>query len=275
VHEIALWLPCSRSTPVVSLGYEADADRGSAGFGGIPPWDHAGTTVGPSWAWHRSMLSNLCNLKKMAIFMAELMDMNADLRYSHGSSLLFACCFAALGAFGHCRTVRLRKLRRFACVLAILLIASSELSAQSDSVHLYVQKIDSILASRRVRDYFLVGWTQKEALDSIHNKRVVGVFKDDELDFIANMSLPTECETIVFHFAEHSLVAVDYILADADVRSMPPPSTFHRIYYRDGQVMSQSTADYDGGARGCDSFSVDKKDFLSELAYYKHLVMQD
>lgn len=152
---------------------------------------------------------------------------------------------------------------------------SSEIIAQTKSDSLYAKKIDSLIEISHNKDFWKTDIIQKQIEDSTENKTVIGIIKNGILIDIYYQSHFGECESTTFHLVEKSLVLVEYRLADPDVRSDQPPTTTYRIYFKNNQVVMQSSSSYAGGPKFCDSYSVNKKDFIKELDYFTHLITKN
>lgn len=168
-------------------------------------------------------------------------------------------------------------MKNLTTILILLLLTTFNCIAQSISDSLYVVKIDSILLSKNNDDYAGIKLEQKTIEDSTDYKTVIGRWKNGLLVDISYYHSFGGCERARFHLVENALVMVEYQIADPDLYSEGPPSITYKVYFRENKAIMQLSSSYLGGPGPvyCTSYSISKKDFLSELSYYRLLLMKE
>jgi hypothetical protein len=146
-----------------------------------------------------------------------------------------------------------------------LLFLAFKANAQHDADSIYVAGIDALISAGH--DIKIRAFN-----DSLNYRNVNMGFHEDKL--VAFHYKHYSCERAMFYVKNDSLVCVSYHLSDPDIRSSLAPSSDYIIYYKEDKALSISASKFQGGAKSCQSFSIDKKDFLKEFYYFKSLLKQ-
>jgi hypothetical protein len=157
-------------------------------------------------------------------------------------------------------------MKKFLPILFSLLTSWIHVMAQHETDSFYISSIDSIIQFTEKGIYPL---SFKHVKDS-SNYRMVNIGFHEGKIVTINYDY-VDCERTVFFIKNDSLVCVKYILSDPDIRSSLPPRTTHTIYFKNDKPIHSTVSKIWSGAKTCDLFSVDKKDFLKEYYYYKSL----
>lgn len=133
-------------------------------------------------------------------------------------------------------------------------------AAQVVDTAAYVASIDSIL-----KGYDRL-WRECESR-SIKNRndgyQRDYTFYNDQLISVVLRSVV--CEQIYLRLHNNALVCVDYTLTDPDIRSSPPPSRTHIIYFKEGLPIYSKRFDHWQESVICDAYDVSKMDFVQLL----------
>ena len=149
--------------------------------------------------------------------------------------------------------------------ILLLIILAFKANAQHEADSIYVAGIDALM---RVGHQIKI----REFKDSLNYRNVIMGFHEDKL--VAIHYKHYSCEQAMFYVKNDSLVCVSYHLSDPDIRSSLPPSNNYIIYYKEDKALSISASKFLGVPKSCQSFSIDKKDFLKEFYYFKSLLKQ-
>jgi hypothetical protein len=154
-------------------------------------------------------------------------------------------------------------------LLLSLLFATTHVVAQQAEDSLYLAQITSLLK-----------YTQNNA-PVLHKQQ----FRDSTQpimiyinQFDGNISTiyaaAVVCEQTLFLLKDDELLAVVYTLRDPDRRSSLPPSTTTTIYYKKQKKVYKSVSSNADGAKTCDEFLIEEKDFMKEVTYYRYLAQK-
>jgi hypothetical protein len=149
-------------------------------------------------------------------------------------------------------------------ILIPLFFIANKLVAQNDLDSLYIKQIDSIRIKINQERYEI---THMQYEDTTNNRTIVKSFDSENL--VRIFYEHWHCESAIFYLQNDSLICIEYELSDPDVRSLKPPSTTYTIYYKNDQQIHFSKDDNLGGAKTCNEYSLDHKDFLKEFYFYK------
>jgi acid phosphatase class B len=149
--------------------------------------------------------------------------------------------------------------------ISLFLFLAFKTNAQHEADSIYVAGIDALISAGH--DIKIRAFN-----DSLNYRNVNMGFHEDKL--VAIHYKHYSCEQAMFYVKNDSLVCVSYHLSDPDIRSSLPPSSDYIIYFKEDKALNISTSKFMGGAKSCQSFSIDKKDFLKEFYYFKSLLKQ-
>jgi hypothetical protein len=157
-------------------------------------------------------------------------------------------------------------MKKFLPILFSTLTSWTHVTAQHETDSLYISSIDSII---RLTEKGIYPLSYKHIKDS-SNYRMVNIGLDQG-KIVTITYENVDCERTLFYIKNDFLVCVKYILSDPDNRSSLPPRTTHIIYFKNDKPIHTTVSKIWSGAKTCDFFSVDKKDFLKEYYYFKTL----
>lgn len=157
-------------------------------------------------------------------------------------------------------------------ILVLFFIQSIENFAQPPSDSLYAHQIDSLIAQKLIDSFDKTKYTINRYEDSINFRSIEARYQSSKLVEIAYYPQYGSGESAVFHLIDDVLVLIEYRIADPDLYSEGPASINYKFFYKDNKVVYQSSWIYQGMPKVYDSISIDKKDFIKELDYYKTLL---
>jgi hypothetical protein len=153
---------------------------------------------------------------------------------------------------------------KIVCVFFTQFLIALNVNAQSEIDSLYASNIDAWLKDKQF-DYFSL--KSKSFKDSVKHAEVYFGEYEGKLAGIYYRCLT--CENTTMYAKNDSLICVNYQLSDPDIRSSLPPSTTFLIYFKNDKPVYSKEFNWMGGAKTCDAFTSEKKNFLQEFYYYK------